>query len=546
MSKKQSKIAFYYLFLFIPIFSIAPCAYSAEIAEVLSQNRLASSGEKLQTPFEKSSYFTKYQEMVDFLEKIAESNKNISIEEAGTSQRYNTPIYLVTIDNKKIPDDKKLKVMIIARAHGSEPAGMEAIISFVRDMACKKNSRTTNYLENFTFYIIPCLNPNGAGDALESYEKIGGFWGRSGRGNLSETDINRDYQALKSSEARACVGVFNRVSPDVVFDLHEFSSIPVIVTSHAWWMSDCFDILLGAGRNPDVYPPLAKYAREICDKKVFPILKSRGTRAFYYAGPYGDLGSMKNMGVTAADYFNLRNAMTFLIETSAYDQGLKTLDKRLDWQQQTLMIILDELAGNKKKVKSLVDKSREFARERDSITLEMKTIPVNVKINGKDSSTHTFKARVGINNKPYEWDQKIEFKDGNPDEREFLDLPGGYIVIGPHVDYINRLMLHGINVYESLKVIRSQSATIPAHVFYIPQNQESSAIIGLVLDRKAIIKNRYCLMERMLVMPVEIPVDLKNFRKIKSKDEISGVILRFNEFMGNLMKNMGVEDKTED
>lgn len=513
---------------------------------ILSQTPLAYSGEILKTPFEITGEFTKYDEMVKYLKEIADSNKNISMGEIGKSERYRTPIYLVTIDDKKVPDDKKIKVMIIARAHGCEPAGMEAMIGFIRDIACKKNGRTANYLKNFTFYIIPCLNPNGSRDALENYKKTGGFWDRSGRRNLNGTDINRDYQALKSSEARTCVRVFNRFSPDVVFDLHEFSSIPVAVTRYGWWRANRFDVLLGAGRNPNVYPPLAKYAREICKKKVFPGLKSGGTRAFYFPGADGNMGSMRHMGVTAADYFNLRNAMTFLIETGAYDQGLKTLKKRLERQQQTLMIILDELTGNKDRVKSLIDKSREFAREREGITIAMKTIPVSVNIDGKDSPSHTFKARVSINKKSYEWDQKIEFKGGDPDKRDILDLPGGYIVIGPHVDYINRLMLHGINVYESLKVIRNQSATIPAHVFYIPQNQESSAIIGLVLDRKAVMKNRYPLTERVLVMPVEMPVDLKNFRKIKSRDEIFGVILRFNEFMGNLMKNMGVEDKTED
>jgi len=528
MRNRRISVVFYCVFLFVVILSIFNSVYSAEIPR---------------TPSEKKNYFTKYGEMVNFLRKISESDKNILMEEIGKSDRYNTPIYLITIDDGKIPDDKKLKVMIIARAHGSEPAGMEAMIKFIRDMAYGKKS---DYLKHFSFYIIPCLNPDGSRSALDNYRKTGGFWDRSGRENSRGIDINRDYQALRSSEARTCVRLFNRVSPHVVFDLHEFSSIPIVVTRYGWWRANCFDVLMGAGRNPDIYPPLAEYAREVCVKKVFPGLKSTGTRVYFYPDTQGNLGSLKNMAVTAADYFNLRNAMTFLIETGAYDQGLKTLKKRTTRQQQTMTIILDDLMENNEKVKDLINKSKEFAREREGITLSMKTIPVKVKIEGKDSTTHTFKSRVNINNKLYRWDQKIEFREGDPDKREILDLPSGYIVIGHHVDYIYKLMLHGIDVYESLKVVRNQSATIPAHVFYIPQNQESSAIIGLVLDRKAIMKNKHPLIERVLVMPVEMPVDLKNFRKIKSRDEIFGVILRFNEFMGNLMKGIGVEDKTED
>ena len=494
---------------------------------------------------EKTGKLTEYKTMEKELQSLADKDKRISMSVIGQSEKNNIPIYLLEFRNENYQDEK-LRVMIVARTHGSEPAGMEAVISFIRNLTADMNGDTQKYLANIDFHIIPCLNPDGANYALESYRKSNGWWDKTGRRNGMGIDINRDYNALESRETQTCVSAFNTIKPHVVIDLHEFSSIPVVVAGKGWWRARYFDVLLGAGRHPDVYPPLARFAHKVCEEKVFPGLKAEGVRSFYYPSEGGNLNPLSLSGITAADYFNLRNSLTFLVETAGYDQGEKTIEKRTRWHRLTLKILLDELCTNKAEIIKLTEDSRRYAAERETITLKMGSLPVEVEIDGVKSANHTLTSQVKVDGRKFFSKLTVKFRKGNPLDKEILDLPSGYMVTVTHKDFIGKLMLHGIKVYEALKVVRNKSATIPAHAFYIPADQESSAIIGYILDPAAQKINNYSLVDRVLVMPVELSLNMENFRQIQSMEEIPDVIDRFNDFMSGLMEKTGVEDGNED
>ena len=499
-----------------------------------------------QTPLEKTGKFTDYKTMESYLSSLADSSDFISIKEIGKSDKNRVPIYLVTVSKNKGAKKEKVRVMIISRIHGSEPAGMEAAIQLIRDFANGSNPETSKYLDYCDFYIIPCVNPDGAKTALEYYRKTGGWWSKVGRTNGKRYDINRDFQALMTREARICVSAYNEISPHVILDLHEYSSIPLLVAGRGWWRAKYFDLLMGAGRHPDVYAPLAKYSREVCEKIIFPGLKEMNIRAYYYPGDTGDFSSIQNLGVTSADYFNLRNSLTFLIETSAYDQGESTIKTRCDRQMAVINLILQDVCKKRDNVKKLVMESKKYAGERETITLKMGKVPVDIEIDGEKTSQHNLVSGIKVNGKEYYSKVKVKFRDSNYQDREVLDMPSGYMITSPDSEFIDKLMLHGIKVYEALKVVRNQSVTIPRHAFYIPVDQESSAIIGYVLDKSALKENRFAMNGRVLVMPVELSLDLKNFRLIESPGEIPFVISRFNKFMAGLMENLGVEDKSDD
>lgn len=99
------------------------------------------------------------------------------------------------------------KLMIIARQHGSEPAGTEAAMALLRYFAAAEGRAETALLERVALLIIPMANPDGA------------TAGR--RGNSAGVDLNRDWGALSQPETRAIEGVFLEWRPDVVIDLHE-------------------------------------------------------------------------------------------------------------------------------------------------------------------------------------------------------------------------------------------------------------------------------------------------------------------------------------
>jgi len=99
------------------------------------------------------------------------------------------------------------KLLIIARQHGSEPAGTEAAMALLRHFATSESRAEAALLERVALMIIPMANPDGA------------VAGR--RGNSAGVDLNRDWGALSQPETRAIEGAFLDWRPDVVIDLHE-------------------------------------------------------------------------------------------------------------------------------------------------------------------------------------------------------------------------------------------------------------------------------------------------------------------------------------
>ncbi len=80
----------------------------------------------------------------------------------------------------------KLKIIFISAMHGNETGTVKLahkLINFLFENRKK-------YPE-FTFYIIPCLNPDGYGKALKNSDYFNG--GRIGRFNDNDVDLNRNF-----------------------------------------------------------------------------------------------------------------------------------------------------------------------------------------------------------------------------------------------------------------------------------------------------------------------------------------------------------------
>ncbi|MCE1248439.1 MAG: hypothetical protein LWY06_17505 [Firmicutes bacterium] len=487
------------------------------------------------TPLEESGHFTTYNEMITYLKKIEKRSTIIKITETGKSANHNTPLYAVRIDTGSKPDDEKLRIMITARVHGSEPAGMEAAIRFIRDMAFRPEYKYIS--DEATFMIIPCANPDGTATAIGNYRENGGFWDKTGRYNSQILDINRDFNAAETPETRNCISVFNQFKPHLVIDLHEFAGTPVVAGEEGWWRGRYFDELIGAGRNPDVYPPISHFSRMICENILFPELKAKGIRTFYYPSASGNLDTTYRFGATGADYYNLRNSFSFLIETGIYDQGESTIKKRTDRHIFTLGIIIREFIKNKKAVIKMTEDSKTFSKERTSITIKQKLVPYEAEIDGRKASDYIFTTNYNVDGKTYKAVSKVYLRAADPARQETKDLPAGYAVICQDSEFIEKLLLHGIQVYETESVIRTDKGTLPAHVFYIPASQESSAILSFIMEPDSYRKNRFALVQRAIINPVENSIDLNQCKRILTTEDINNTIERFYIFMEDILKN---------
>ena len=91
------------------------------------------------------------------------------------------------------------RIHISTGIHGDEPAGPLAALRLIRE---------NRWPEHAEIFLLPCLNPLG--------------FVLNQRGNAEGIDLNRDYRALKSAEARMHIAWLERQPKfDLYFCLHE-------------------------------------------------------------------------------------------------------------------------------------------------------------------------------------------------------------------------------------------------------------------------------------------------------------------------------------
>jgi len=94
-----------------------------------------------------------------------------------------------------------IKVMMWSQMHGNESTTTKAVFDFLQ--LFRQNEY---YHNNFSFLIIPILNPDGA----EAYTRV----------NANEVDLNRDAKDQAQPETRALFKAFHEFQPHYCFNLH--------------------------------------------------------------------------------------------------------------------------------------------------------------------------------------------------------------------------------------------------------------------------------------------------------------------------------------
>lgn len=134
--------------------------------------------------------------MRDYTKLIYRLNKlDLPYKIIGTVTDY--PIYFYNIASQK-PNPKH--ILITGGVHGDEPAGIEAVLEFLaRD--------NTDLLKQFSFNIIPCINPYGY-----IHDK---------RENRDNTDINRSFEKEDVLEAVIVKEAMQDKQYTLTIDFHE-------------------------------------------------------------------------------------------------------------------------------------------------------------------------------------------------------------------------------------------------------------------------------------------------------------------------------------
>ncbi len=233
--------------------------------------------------------FTTFEEEQAFLAAVDEGSARATVSEIGRTEQ-GRPVQLVEVaapgPGGASRSHSRPTAMLVCTQHGNEPAGREACLQLLRDLAFTEDAARVALLERVKYIFVPTANPDGRA--------------ANDRENSSGVDVNRDHLGLETPEARAIAQVVLDHAPDVLIDLHEYGpSQPVVYDDSVLWLWP---------RNLNTDAAVHDAAVALGRDYLVPAVEAEG----YTADEYGQAEVVDNdVAQTAgdADEGILRNAM---------------------------------------------------------------------------------------------------------------------------------------------------------------------------------------------------------------------------------------------
>lgn len=120
------------------------------------------------------------------------------------------PLPMVVLTRRPDGLAGQIRVLVLARQHGDEPAPARAALLWLRAAA-----QRPALFDQVAVILLPTVNPDGA--ALGT------------RGNGAGVDLNRNWQARSQPETQLVERLFSAWQPHLVVDLHEFWAQPASI-----------------------------------------------------------------------------------------------------------------------------------------------------------------------------------------------------------------------------------------------------------------------------------------------------------------------------
>lgn len=322
-----------------------------------------------QTPFERSdgATWTSHTDELKFLSAVDRASKRVQVSEIGRTVQ-KRPMHLVRVGHpapRSVSQARtKPVVLFTCTQHGNEPAGREACLIWLRDLAFTNDRVLVDLLSRWTVLFVPTANPDGRAANI--------------RENSKGTDINRDHLNLTSNEGKAIGRVIRDWHPDAVVDLHEYGpGIPVLYDD---------DVLYLWPRNLNIDPQVYALSKSLAIDYIGKGAEAAG----FSSDEYGLLAvGDQDVAQTAGDQdegilrntAGLRHAIGILVETR--------VDMRASPDE-----LISSSAVNLRRVESHKQAVRDtfrFMREQESIVeLATEGAPIRKTKEGKERSAPVY------------------------------------------------------------------------------------------------------------------------------------------------------------
>jgi hypothetical protein len=375
----------------------------------------AQGAEPPRTGFEErgGESWTTHEEEVAFLAAVDAASPRVTVTEIGRTEE-DRPLHLVAIGDPapRTPPaawDEPVELHICTQ-HGNEPAGREACLIALRDLAFADDAQTVAQLKAMTFLFVPTANPDGR--AHDSRE------------NAAGVDVNRDHLNLSSPEAKAIARVIRDWRPDIAIDHHEYGpGEPVLYDDEVLYLwprnlnVDAAVHDLGVTFSKDVLAPCLAEAGYTSDEYG---LDAAGPVDVQQTAGGGDEGILRNAA-------GLRHVVGILVESATTPNPTNG-----PGEATTAGAQLRRVASHR----TTIDCTLGFTRERSGeLTTATSQAPVRKMQEGKAQSAPVYLSGQ-------DEDTTVT---GNGDPEVAIDPPCGYdLTAAQFADVREVLDLHGI------------------------------------------------------------------------------------------------------
>ncbi|BBQ07260.1 hypothetical protein JUNP353_1831 [Elizabethkingia anophelis] len=297
------------------------------------------------TPYEKGNgnQSVTYDEMNTFYKDLSKNFKNIQYLQKGEDDN-GKPIYVVVFNPFKEKIEKlgkdKTVLMINNGIHPGEPDGIDATMMLMRDLATQKVKAPKNIViaAIAAYNVSGMLNRGSYSRANQNGPEEYGF-----RGNARNYDLNRDFIKADTKNARSFQQIYQWLNPDVFIDNH--------VSNGADYQ---YTFTYISTHKERLGKSLGDYFFNEFQADNLKQMQTLGYESTPYVNIHGDVpeigfAAFEDSPRYATGYTSLFNSIGTVVETHM----LKPYDKRVDATYKYMLVNLENIDKNYKKIKEL-------------------------------------------------------------------------------------------------------------------------------------------------------------------------------------------------